>query len=106
MDTISKVVLGCTGSIAAVCIASYARCRHRSTEAVRALDGMELELKLVREQFNDADVSKVQAERMIDNVIERYMAQYMNFTLDDKVMARRFFETHRENNKKLLGIPS
>lgn len=106
MDTLSKVVLGCTGSIVAICIASYARTTHRSKVAIQALDTMEVELKAIRHQFNEADISRIQAERAIDIAIEKAMLIYMHFTFDDRNQARLFFETHRENNKKLLGFPA
>lgn len=106
MNALSKVVLGLTGSVVAACVASYARSIYRSKEAIQILDDMEIELNVIRFQFNEADVSKIQAERMIDMVIDKCMMRYMHFTLGDKNMVRQLFESHRENNKKLLGIPA
>jgi hypothetical protein len=105
MDTTSKVVLGITGSIASICVASFARIAHRSKEATKALDQMGVEIRLIQIQFNDADISHIQAERAIDVVVDKYKHIYMCYTLSDKASANEFFEIHRAGSKKLLGFP-
>jgi hypothetical protein len=99
-------MLGLVSSVVAVSAAMAIHVHIRSKEAMKVLDDMEAELKVVHHQFNEADISKQQAERAIDAIIDRYQVRYLIYMLADKTEVITFFEDHRKGNKKLLGYPA
>jgi hypothetical protein len=106
MDTASKIVLGFIGCVGSVCLASCVRVGLRAKKTTAAMDQMEAELNIINWQYNEGDISRPQAERAIDVVVDKYKAIYMTYSLDKSDEVRDFFEKHREGKKKLLGFPA